>query len=122
MWLPGQGDHLSNACITLGSWTNRGRIWLVDLTREVPPTVEMEGLDISISQCPPAQWLPQNVKMREWDMFTEPSEDLVGKFDIVHIRLVFLVIKNDDPKRLISNLHKLLSEWSRYHHRYHSLD
>ena len=43
-------------------------------------------------------------------MFREPRLDLVGKFDIVHVRLITLVIKNNDPLKLITNLRKLLSE------------
>ena len=43
-------------------------------------------------------------------MFSEVPEDLVEKFDVVHIRLVLLVIKDGNPVPLIQNLLKLLSK------------
>jgi hydrogenase maturation factor len=42
-------------------------------------------------------------------MFTSVPDDLVGQFDVVHVRLVTLVIKDDDAAPLIANLHRLLS-------------
>jgi len=83
-------------------------IWLVDIAQSLPPSVQLEGFDISLTQCPVRAWLPDNIKLHKWDMFTEPPEDLVGRFDIVHIRLVTLVIKDNNPVPLITNLRKLL--------------
>lgn len=42
-------------------------------------------------------------------MFTEPPEELMGYFDVVHIRLVTSVTKDNDPCLLLANLGKLLS-------------
>ena len=47
--------------------------------------------------------------MREWNMFTEPPEELVGQYDVVHIRHVKLVIKDNNAVPVIRNLYKLLS-------------
>ena len=88
------------------------RIWLLDVVRDLPPTVQLHGFDISLDQCPPKSWLPTNVQFDTWDVFTDPPEDLVGTFDVVHVRLITLVIKNGDPSRVITNLCKLLSEYS----------
>lgn len=41
-------------------------------------------------------------------MFTEPPEELVGQFDIVHVRLITLVIKDNNVLSVINNLRKLL--------------
>ena len=90
--------------------TNVNSIWLIDIARSLPPTVQFNGLDISLDQSPPAPWLPSNVKLQTWDFFTDPPESLVGQFDIVHVRLVMLVIKNNDPLIIIKNLWKLLSK------------
>ena len=35
--------------------------------------------------------------------------ELIGKFDVVHLRLVTLVIKNKDPTTIIWNVAQLLS-------------
>ncbi|OCK81165.1 hypothetical protein K432DRAFT_296127, partial [Lepidopterella palustris CBS 459.81] len=83
-------------------------IWLIDVARSLPNTVQFQGLDIDISQCPPKQWLPSNMKTRAWDMFQEVPKDLVGQFDIVHVRLLGLVIKDNNSLPAIASLHKLL--------------
>jgi hypothetical protein len=85
------------------------RIWMLDLSREVPSTTTIHGFDIDLSQCPPPSSFPPNVKITKWDMFTPPPAELVGTFDVVHLRLVTLVIKNNDPTALITNVAQLLS-------------
>ena len=80
------------------------------MARTLPATVQCDGLDISLDQCPPAPWLPANVKLQKWDMFSDPPEELVGQFDIVHVRLIMLVIKDNNPVPIIHNLWKLLSK------------
>ena len=88
----------------------QNRIWLLDMVRDLPPTTRFHGFDISLDQCPPRSWLPPNVQFDTWDVFENPREDLVGAFDVVHVRLITLVIKNGDPSRVIQNLCKLLSK------------
>ncbi|KAI9871737.1 MAG: hypothetical protein M1830_002509 [Pleopsidium flavum] len=41
-------------------------------------------------------------------MFTNPPAQLVGQFDIVHVRLITLVIKDNNALPVINNLRKLL--------------
>ena len=86
-------------------------IWMVDLAREVPSTTTLHGFDIDLGQCPPPKSLPSNVHVSQWDMFTEPPAELVGTFDVVHLRLVTLVIKNNDPTSIIANVTRLLSKF-----------
>lgn len=43
-------------------------------------------------------------------MFGEVPESCIGKYDLVHIRLVQAVIVDDDPSILIRNAHQMLSE------------
>jgi len=69
--------------------------------------VQFDAFDINLSQFPAKQLLPSNVSSIVWDMFTEPPEHLIGKYDIVHIRLIYLMIDND-PTPLLQNFHKLL--------------
>ncbi|KAI4168973.1 MAG: hypothetical protein LQ343_006004 [Gyalolechia ehrenbergii] len=46
--------------------------------------------------------------MREWDIFKPPPAEYIGTFDVVHIRHVQLVIKDNDPAPIVKNLRALL--------------
>lgn len=100
-------------------------IWLLDLAHGVPATVQMDGMDITLSQAPPKQWLPPNVNMRVWNIFEDVSEDLVGQFDIVHVRLLLLITPNNNAVPVIKRLAKMLKpggylQWEElngFHHR-----
>lgn len=103
------------------------RIWLLDLARTLPPTAQLDGFDIDISDCPPEQWLPRNVTMRHLDALGEIPEHLAGKYDIVQLRLFQVVVKDNDPGPLLRNMVKMLSGCFafpppplRTHIRYHS--
>lgn len=84
-------------------------VWLRDLGTELDPTTEYIGLDTDPHQAGPQQWLPPNTTVRQWDATTEVPSDLVGQFDIVNLRLFGLVI-HDDPKPVLRNMIKMLSE------------
>lgn len=108
MLLQEMGNHFSQ---TLHERPNMSSsIWLLDQISDLPPTTRLDGFDISLDQCPPSPWLPANVKFHTWNVFDDPAPEFVGVFDIVHVRLVTVVIKNNDPRAMLSNLHKLLSE------------
>lgn len=83
-------------------------IWLLDLARELPTTIQMDGLDISLSQAPPKAWLPANINMMLWNIFDDVPEDLVGQYDIVHVRLLLLVITNANAVPVLQRLARLL--------------
>jgi hypothetical protein len=75
-----------------------------------PCHCRLDGFDISLAQAPASEWLPANVKLREWDMITDPPAELVGQYDIVHVRLITLVIKDNNGLPIVRNLRKLLSK------------
>ena len=83
-------------------------IWLTDAARNLPSSSQLDGFDISLAQCPPKQWLSPNINLAVMDMFEEVPEHLVGKYDAVHVRLILLVVKNNDPRPIIRNLVKML--------------
>ena len=85
------------------------RIWMVDTASSLSATVSFDGFDICLDQTPAPAFLPNNVHLHHWDMFQEPPPEFIGQFDLVHVRLVTLVIKDNDPEPLIRNLRKLLS-------------
>lgn len=85
------------------------RIWLLDLARTLPPTTQLDGFDIDISDCPPGPWLPPNVTMRRLDALGAIPEPLVGAYDIVQLRLFQVVVRDNDPGPLLRNMLTMLS-------------
>lgn len=85
-------------------------LWLIDAGREIGPASDLHGLDINLNQAPPSEWLPKNLKLHHWNLFEEVPPELVGKFDLVHVRLITVVIKDNDPTKVAQNLYKLLSQ------------
>ncbi|KAI0446175.1 hypothetical protein F4803DRAFT_559569 [Xylaria telfairii] len=81
--------------------------WLLDVSSQLGPATELVGFDSDISQVPPKEWLPTNVAVRSWDVFTEVPDDLIGQFDLVNLRLFSFVIQ-DDPTPVLRNVIKLL--------------
>ncbi len=82
-------------------------IWLRSVAQALP-RAQLDGFDISLAQCPPLQWLPRNVSLRQWDLFSEPPAELRGRYDVVHVRLIFVVVQEEDPRPVITNLRLLL--------------
>ncbi|KAJ0424604.1 hypothetical protein BJY00DRAFT_309029 [Aspergillus carlsbadensis] len=81
--------------------------WLTDLSALLPATCQLDGFDIDTSQAPPKEWLPANVSLHEWDVFTELPEHLIGRYDVVHVRLLVFVVKGD-PTPILRNLVRML--------------
>ena len=84
-------------------------IWLIALSERLPSTTRCTGFDVSLAQSPSPEWLPSNVRMRQWDIFQPPPTEFVGSFDVVHVRHIHLVIRNNDVVPIIRNLRALLS-------------
>ncbi|MCJ1285830.1 hypothetical protein MMC26_005171 [Xylographa opegraphella] len=82
-------------------------VWLLEVAHYLP-NVQCDGFDISLAQCPPKKWLPANITFSAWNMFDEPPENMVGIYDVVHLRHVILVIDQGDPVPAVKNLAKLL--------------
>ena len=82
--------------------------WLHDFARGKPPSTELHGFDISLDQVDPKPWLPANIHMHVWNIFENVPDEFVGFFDIVHVRLITVVVKNNDTRPIPANLNKLL--------------
>ncbi|PHH64521.1 hypothetical protein CDD81_4300 [Ophiocordyceps australis] len=82
-------------------------IWLLDLLPQLDPSAELVGMDADITQVGPKEWLPENLALREWSIFNDVPDDLVGAFDIVNIRLFAFVIQGDATP-ILRKLKKLL--------------
>lgn len=81
-------------------------IWPLDVASELGDA-QIDGFDVKLDQCPPDYFMPR-IRLGTWNIFEEPPEHLIGKYDIVNIRLVVFVVKNNDPKPIIKNLLKIL--------------
>jgi hypothetical protein len=77
----------------------------------MPASVEFHGFDISLDQVVAKPWLPANIHMHTWDLFEQPPPEFVGYFDVVHVRLITVVIKHNDPRPVLANLTRILSRW-----------
>lgn len=85
------------------------RIWLVDLAAALPPSVQLDGFDIDIADCPPKEWLPSNVNVSVLDVYGEIPAHLEGLYDVIQLKLFQVVVKNNDPGPLLRNVMKMLS-------------
>jgi hypothetical protein len=90
--------------------SNIHRIWLTDLKSQLSPKAPLDGFDISADQCPPAEWVPENITLQTLDALAGVPEELIGKYDVDHLRLFVVVVQNGDPGPLIRNAVKMLSE------------
>lgn len=88
------------------------RIWLLDFARQYPQAAQLDGLDISLDQVPDKGWLPSNVSFHLYDIYHEPHDDFVEKYDIIHVRHLTLVIKDNDLTIVIGNLLRMLSTFA----------
>ncbi|OQE36939.1 hypothetical protein PENCOP_c011G01408 [Penicillium coprophilum] len=82
-------------------------IWLLDVARSLP-TATLDGFDIDLSNTPVTKWLPKHLTLHKWSLFDPVPEHLVGTYDIVHLRLLILVVQKSDPVPVIRNVARLL--------------
>ena len=81
---------------------------MLDFARQHPRATQLERLDISLNQTPSKDWLPSNIIFSRQNIFEEPPEDLVDKYNIIHVRYLTLVIKQNDHTTVLDNLLKML--------------
>lgn len=87
-----------------------GSIWLTNTARQLPPNVTLDGLDISFDTAPPREFLPPNIHLRYWDIFSEVPEELIGVYDIVHISLLAFILRSNDIDHAMGKFLQLLSK------------
>ncbi|KAH8889014.1 hypothetical protein GQ53DRAFT_870785 [Thozetella sp. PMI_491] len=75
------------------------RIWLLDVADQIAKsTAQLYGMDISFDTAPPPQSFPPH----------PVPADLVGSFDIVHVRFFSFVVLNDEIDGVVQRLFELL--------------
>ncbi|KAL9122401.1 MAG: hypothetical protein Q9187_001038 [Circinaria calcarea] len=87
-------------------------IWLIELARNLPPSAQLDGLDINFGQCPPKEWLPSNISWVTHDVLSEPPSELLEKYDIIHVQLFITILRDGNPVPMLRNLMKMLSEFT----------
>lgn len=87
-------------------------IWLLDVARQVPSTVQLDGFDISDKQFPHEASSPDNMSFRILDAFSQVPEELIGKYDVVHLRLWCCIVRDCNTAALIQHATQLLSKFS----------
>ncbi|KAF2762993.1 hypothetical protein EJ05DRAFT_506638 [Pseudovirgaria hyperparasitica] len=110
----GNGSVLSNFfstnCKAIITYTSSA--WLLETYRSLPANIRenvlFEGIDIAHDYLPMGDDIPSTFKFSEWDVYTEPPAELIGQFDIVHIRLFVIVVRDNDPCTMIRNAVRLL--------------
>lgn len=73
---------------------------------------QLDGCDISGSQYPPKDCLPENVSLEIIDAMHKPPAHLIGRYDVVQIRLFISLVTNNDPRPLLDHCYRLLSKWA----------
>jgi hypothetical protein len=86
-------------------------IWLLDVARQVPSTVQLDAFDISDKQFPHEASRPDNISFRQLDAFSQVPEELIGKYDVVHLRLWCCIVKDCNTAALIKHATQLLSRF-----------
>ncbi|PWY85030.1 hypothetical protein BO70DRAFT_268249, partial [Aspergillus heteromorphus CBS 117.55] len=83
-------------------------LWLLDVSR-LHPSSPLTGLDITLTLAPAPSSLPRNITLQPWDLFTPIPPSLSNNFDLIHIRLLILVLSGiDDTLTVLHRLHSLL--------------
>ena len=83
--------------------------WLFDCVGLLPPSTQFYGFDITPAHFPAARDIPANVQLRRRDILApDLSDDLVGSFDVVHIRAFGSVIRDSDCAPVLQAVNRLL--------------
>ncbi|XTI95487.1 hypothetical protein V2W45_1474468 [Cenococcum geophilum] len=86
--------------------------WLIEVAHGLPgslrPHVHLFGPDISTTYFPARGRLSETVTMEALSGLSDIPAELVGVFDVVHVRAFTAVIKNNNPTPLAANAIKML--------------
>lgn len=83
-------------------------VWLTEVAKTLPADAELVGLDYDTSRFPPPSSLPPNLKLGKGDMYEPFPDDLLGKFDVVHVRMILFGVKEGRGLEVARNLLTLL--------------
>ena len=84
----------------------------MDAATSLPSSVELHGYDISDDQFPSRKFWPRNVMLGLLDSLADPPPQLVGQYDVVHLRMWASNLKGNDTRPVMEHVKKLLSKSS----------
>ena len=91
-------DNLAIADVACGTGS-----WLVDVSRIMPPNTRLDGFDSSDINFPrDMQQFPRNVNLHVQNAKQNFSSEFVGKYDVVHIRLLVAALANESEWNLVT--------------------
>jgi len=82
-------------------------MWLIDLAQSYP-NIQFDGFDNNTAQAPDPSNIPKNCTMKHWNFFEDLPQEMEGRYDFVHIRLLVLAIEEDKLPSIIQKLQKML--------------
>ncbi|RDA86903.1 hypothetical protein CP532_1863 [Ophiocordyceps camponoti-leonardi (nom. inval.)] len=85
-------------------------IWLMDLSRRMPSSVQLDGYDISDKMFPSRTHWPPNVSLSLLDSKGHLPSSLIGQYDVVHIRMWATVLTTTEVDDFIRGVKKMLSK------------
>ncbi|KXN86227.1 hypothetical protein AN958_10371 [Leucoagaricus sp. SymC.cos] len=94
--------------VILGSAAGTG-IWLVELSKLIPTTVELIGIDIVDKLFPGRETLPSNVTFQITSILNLPVE-WTSKFDLVNKRLLIAGLRHSEWITAINNMYHALKQ------------
>ncbi|KAI9039286.1 S-adenosyl-L-methionine-dependent methyltransferase [Aspergillus affinis] len=80
--------------------------------RRLPPSVQLDGLDILLEVLPPKDWLPANFSTIVGDIKMNAPEHLLGIYDIVHISHLTFGLIDEEVQSVLNKVMKLLKPGS----------
>ncbi|KAI1283473.1 hypothetical protein F5Y07DRAFT_408785 [Xylaria sp. FL0933] len=87
-------------------------VWLIDLYDELSDhagSFQAEGYDINAANFPSPKFLPESIRLNKLDVLSKQlPDDIIGTFDVVHIRDFSSFIINNDTKPVLSTVMALL--------------
>lgn len=83
-------------------------MWLRKLTKTLPASAQLVGLDLDTSKFPRPEALPPNIRLGSANAHEPFPEELRGRFDVVHLCLFVLATRKDSGAALVRNLASLL--------------
>ncbi|EPS39088.1 hypothetical protein H072_7114 [Dactylellina haptotyla CBS 200.50] len=101
--IPDHGSLTAVAEIATGTG-----IWLEQLSKELPLTVILHGYDVNDRLFPDPATLPPNLTFSLFDVLLPVAETLYEKYDVVHIRGLCMVLKQDQWDGVVKNVAKMI--------------
>lgn len=94
----------------------RNGIWLTELHSHLAKSsisAQLDGFDINALNFPDAAYLPKSVTLKQLDILAKPMPaELIGIYDVVHIRAFVSVITDSSVKDMLQMKKKVTREFN----------